>query len=84
MKNESLTVKLEDDKEGDDYDKAKTMKTKPSHFGGNVLSHSKWLMSNFKKQKGGFCNDSIYYIDTDPLLIRRKHWSSLVDNGFLG
>ena len=84
LKNGSLIVKLEDDKGVDNFDKAKSVNTMPSHFGSYILSHSKRLMNDVIKQVGGFCNNSIYYTDTDSLYIHKKFWSDLVDNGFLG
>ena len=41
LKNGNLIVKLEDDEGVDDYDKAKSINTMPSHFGSYILSHSK-------------------------------------------
>ena len=84
MKNGKLKVKLEDDEGVDDYDKAKSVKTMPSHFGSFILSHSKRLMDDVINQIDGFYNLSIYYTDTDSLYFRRKYWSDLVDNGFVG
>ena len=55
MKNCNLIVKLEDDEGVGDYDKAKSINTKPSHFGSFILSHSKSLMNDVIKQIGGFC-----------------------------
>ena len=80
----NLKVKLKDDKGVDDFDKAKSINTMPSHFGSYLLSHSKRLMNDVKKQIGGFYNNSIYYTDTDSLLIHKKYCSSLFDIGFLG
>ena len=31
-----------------------------------------------------FYKSSFYYTDTDSLYIHKKHWSDLVDNGFVG
>ena len=84
LKNNNFIVKLEDDEGVDDYDKAKSVNTMPSHFGSNILSHSKSLMNNVLNQIDGFYNNNIYYIDTDSLYIHKKHWSDLVDNGFVG
>ena len=68
----------------DDYDEAKFVNTMPSHFGSYILSHRRRLMNDVIKQKGGFYNKSIYYIDTDSLYIHKKYWSFLVDNGSVG
>ena len=84
LKNGNLIVKLEDDEGVDDYDKAKSVNTMPSHFGRYILSHSKRLMNNVIKQINGFYNNNIYYTDTDSLYIHKKHWSNLVDNESVG
>ena len=41
-------------------------------------------MNDVIQQIGSFYNISVYYTDTDSLFIHKKHWSSLVDNGFVG
>ena len=46
LKNGNLIVKLEDDEGVDDFDKAKSVNTMPSHFGSYILSHSKRLMND--------------------------------------
>ena len=79
-----LLVKVDDDKGVDDYDRAKSVNTMPSHFGSCILSHSKRLMNDVIEQIGGFYIDSIYYTDTGSLYIQKKYWSSSVDNGFVG
>ena len=84
MINGTLIVRLQDDKSVDDYDKAKSKATMPSHFGSSILSHSKRLMNDFIKQRGDFYNISISYTDTDSLYIHKKYWFDLVDNGFFG
>ena len=84
IKNGNLIVKLEDDEGVDDFDKAKSINTMPSHFGSYILSHSKRLMNNVIKQINGFYNNNIYYTDTDSLYIHKKYWSNLVDNEFVG
>ena len=65
LKNGNFIVKSEDDECVDDYDKAKSKNTRPSHFGSYILSHSKRLMDNFIKQIGSYCKNSIHYTDTD-------------------
>ena len=82
LKNGNLIVKLADDEGVDDFDKAKSVNTMPSHFGSNILSHNNNMMNDVIEQIGGFYNNSIYY--TDSLYIRKKYWSNLVDNGFVG
>ena len=84
LRNGKLIVKLEDDQGVDDCDKAKSVNTMPSHFRSYILSHSKGLMNDLIEQLGGFYNKSIYYTDTDSLYIHKKHWSDVVDNGFVG
>ena len=84
LKNGNLIVKLENDEGVDDFDKAKSVKTMPSHFGSCILSQSKRLMNDVSTQVGGFYKNSIYYTDTDSLYMDKKYWSDLVDNGFVG
>ena len=71
LKNGNLRVKLEGDKGVDDYDTAKSVKTMPSHFGKYILSHSNRLMNNVIRHIDGFCNNSIYYTDTDSLYTQK-------------
>ena len=54
LKNGNLKVELEDDEGVDDYDRARSENTMPSHFGSNSLSYSKWIMNDVIKQIGGF------------------------------
>ena len=84
LKNGNLIVKLEDDEGVDDFDKAKSINTMPSHFGSCILSHSKRLMNDVIGQINGFYSNNIYYTDTDSLYIHKKHWSTLVDKGYVG
>ena len=84
LKNGNLIVKLEDDEGVDDFDKAKSINTMPSHFGSYILSHSKRLMNSVINQIDGFYNNNIYYTDTDSIYIHKKYWSNLIDNGFVG
>ena len=84
LKNGNLIVKLEEDEGVDDYDKAKSVNTMPSHFGSYILSHSKRLMNDVIKKIDGFYNNSIYYTDTDSLYIHKKYWSTLVEKGCVG
>ena len=72
LKNSNLIVKIEDDERVDDFDKAKSVNTMPSHFGSSILSHSKRLKNAVIKQIGGFYNNSIYYTDTDSLYIHEN------------
>ena len=84
LRNGSLLARLEDDEGVDEYDKAKSVNSMLSHFGSYILSHGKRSMNDVVRQKGGFYSNSIYYIDTDSLYIHKKHWSDLVDIGFVG
>ena len=84
LKNGNLIVKLEDDEGVDDFDKAKSINTIPSHFGSYILSHSKRLMNNVFREIDGFYSNNIYYGDTDSGYIHKKHWSTLVEKGFVG
>ena len=84
LKNGNFIVKLEEDGGIDNYNKAKSINTMPSHFGSYILSHSKRLMNNVINQIDGFYNNNIYYTDTDSLYIHKKYWSNLIDNGFVG
>ena len=84
LKNGNLIVKLEDDEGVDDFDKAKSINTMPSHFGSSILSHSKRLMNYVIEEIDGFYNNNIYYTDTDSLYIHKKYWSNLVEKGFVG
>ena len=84
LKNTNLKIKLEDDEGVDDYDKAKSTNTMPSHFGRYILSHSERSLSEVINQVVGFYNISIYYGDTDSMYIHKKYWSDLVDIVFFG
>ena len=84
LKNNNFIVKLEDDEGVDNFDKAKSINTMPSHFGSFILSHRKRLMNNVFHEIDGFYSINIYYGDTDSAYIHKKHWSTLVDKGFVG
>ena len=84
LKNGNLIVKLEDDEGVDDYDKAKSINTMPSHFGSSILSHSKRLMNDVFREINGFYSNIVYYTDTDSGYIHKKHWSTLVEKGYVG
>ena len=60
LKNGNLKVKLEYDEGVDDYDKAKSIKIMPSHFGSYLSSHSKRLMNDVIEQISGFYKISIH------------------------
>ena len=84
LKNGNLIVKLQDDEGVDDYNKAKSINTMPSHFGSFILSHSKRLMNKIFNEIDGFYSNNIYYGDTDSGYIHKKHWSTLVEKGYVG
>ena len=84
LKNGTLLVKVEDDEGVDDYDKAKSVNMMPSHFGSFILSHSERLMNKVFHEIDRFYCYCIYYGDTDSGYIHKKHWSSLVEKGFVG
>ena len=84
LKNGNLIVKLEDDEGVDDYNKAKSINTMPSHFGSYILSHSKRLMNDVFREIDGFYSNIIYYTDTDSGYIHKKHWSTLLEKGYVG
>ena len=82
--NGNLIVQIEGDEGLDEYEKAKSVKTMPSHFGSFILSHSRRLMIEVIEQIGALYNNRIFYTDSDSLYTYKKYWSSLVDNGFVG
>ena len=84
LKNGNSILKLEDEKGVDDYYKTKPLNKKPSHFCSYILSQSKRILSEVINQIAGFCNNCIYYGNTDSMYIQKKYWSSLVDKGFVG
>ena len=84
LKNGTLIVKLEDVEGVDDCDKAKLVNTMPSLLGSHIVSHSKRLMNDVFREKGGFQGYCIYYGDTDSGYVHKKHWSSLLEKGFVG
>ena len=84
LKNDNLILKLEDDEGVDDYDKSKSINTMPSHFGSYILSHSKRLMNDVFREIDGFYSNIIYYTDTESGDIHKKHWSTLVEKGYVG
>ena len=84
LKNGNFIVKLEDDDGVDDYDKAKSKNTMPSHFGSFILSHSKRLMNDVFREIDAFYNNIIYYTDTDSGYIHKKYWKKLDEKGYVG
>ena len=84
LKNGNFIVKLEDDDGVDDYDKAKSINTMPSHFGSFILSHSKRLMNDVFREIDAFYNNIIYYTDTDSGYNHKKYWKKLDEKGYVG
>ena len=84
LKNGNLIVKLEDDEGVDDYDKAKSINTMPSHFVSYILSHSKRLMNNVFSEIDAFYTNVIYYTDTDSGYFHKKYWNKLDEKEFVG
>ena len=41
-------------------------------------------MNNVFREIDGFYNNIIYYTDTDSGYIHKKHWSTLVEKGYVG
>ena len=80
LKNANLIVKVENDENVDDYDKAKSIKTMTSHFESCILSHSKRQTNEVINQTGGFYTDSVYYGGTDSMYNHKKYWTDLVDD----
>ena len=60
LKNGNSTVKLENDKGVDGYDKAKSINTMPCFLSSFILSRTKRLMNIVNKQVGGFYKNSVY------------------------
>ena len=73
LKNGNLKVNLESDEGLDDYDKAKLIKTMPTHLGNFILSPSKRFMNDLISQIVGFYYNSIYYTDTDSPYKHKKN-----------
>ena len=84
LKNGNLIVKLEEDEGVDDYNKAKSINTMPSHFGSYILSHSKRLLNDVFHEIDAFYNNVIYYTDTDSGYIHKKYWNKLDEKGYVG
>ena len=54
LRNGNSVVESEHGKSVDDYNRAKSVNTMPSHFGSCVLSHKKMLLNDVITQVGGF------------------------------
>ena len=83
-KNGDLIVKSEDDNGIDDQDNAKSIDQMRCHLGSQILAHSKRLMNNVIREIDGCYSKNIYYGDTDSAHIHEKHWSTLIEKGFVG
>ena len=84
IKNCKLLVTSENDAGVDDRDIAKSITQMPSHLGSYIIGHSKRLFNIVIRERDGFYNDNIYYVDNDGAYIHKKHWSTLVEKGFSG
>ena len=84
MNRGNLIVKLKDDASVDYQDFAKIFNQMPCHLGSFVLSHSKRLMNIAICEIKGFYRNNICYGDIDSACIHKRHWSTLVDNGYVG
>ena len=84
MKNGKLLVKLEDESGVDDQEIEKSMNQMPCHLVSYIFGLSNRLKKNVIQEMDGFYSNTVYYADTDGAYIHKKHWSTLVDNGFFG
>ena len=48
-------------------------KTMPAHFGRFILSNSKRIMINFKRENIGFESNNVYCSDTESLYVEKNH-----------
>ena len=53
-------------------DKCDIKNTLPAVLGAFIFSNSKRIRNNFVREINGFCNNSLYYGDTDSLYIEKK------------
>ena len=56
----------------------------PCNRGRYTLGLSKRLMNNVIREIDGFYSSNVYYRDTDSAYFHKKHWSILVEKGFVG
>ena len=75
-----VKLKKDDGLEGDNDVK----NTLPSHLEAFILSNSKRIMNNLIREINGFCNNSIYYGDTDSLYIEKNYWDVLDKANLVG
>ena len=82
LPNGNYIVKVKkDDGLDDDCDIKNTL---PAVLGAFILSNSKRNMNKFLREIKGFCNNSIYYGDTDSLYIEKKYWDVLDKTNLVG
>ena len=82
LPNGNYIVKMKrDDGLDDDCDIKNTL---PAILGAFILANSKRIMNKFIKEINGFCNNSIYYGDTDSLYIEKKYWDVLDKANLVG
>ena len=79
-----MIVNLEDDAGVNDQYNVKSINQMPCHLGSYILGYSKRLMAIVIHEIDGFYRNSNYYGDADSAYIQKRHWSRLVDNGFVG
>ena len=54
------------------------------HLGSHVFGLCKRLMNFVIREKDGCYSKNYIYGDTNSAYIDKKHWSTLIDNGFVG
>ena len=81
LPNGNYIVKMKKDDGLDDDCDIKT--TLPAVLGAFILSNSKRIMNNFIREINEFCNNSIYYGDTDSLYVEKK-FLDVLDKANLG
>ena len=70
LNNKILIEKIYEEEAVPGYDKIKSMKTTPSHFGSFILSHCKKIL-NIEKKQGGFYNNRF------AMYIQKKIWGTV-------
>ena len=79
-----LIVKLEDDAVVADQDIAKSINQMRFYLGSYKIAHSKRLVIKVIREINGFYTNNLYNGDTDSAYIHKRHWSTLVDKGYIG
>ena len=72
LKNDNLTIKLQDGARFDDQDIAKSFNQMPCPLGSCMIGLSKRLMNVVIREKDGFNSSNVYYGDTDSAYIHKK------------